>query len=787
MTVRSGKRRGPLVVALALLALLAGATIPGLATAHAQPVTRAPALAASAQRPPQAVSYARIALVRVLTYYNGTVNSDPAPIPVPSACAADGVLIGTTGANLNSLNYVLVPTAAVNPITPCQGAQAAFQQLNGNAAGWSIGHIDVLLDVAYTGTDESQRGSVKYIIDPSQITTNGGPHAPALLALALTTPAGAPVHDLPVLTTPQPSDAPADAAQYVLDLTSFAGQPLASDAVTAGEVRTTLYPIALAADLLSVPGTSPGVGGGTSSAGKPTPTAPTVPTSLSGELSLGAPVVDSNGRLVGVLVPDARGNHVVAPLDEVIRRIGPVTGRSGPLMDQWHQALDDFYAAPPRYAQAAAAFAALAHTYPDFAGVAPYQAAAQQQSPAIPSLTKAAATPAVVTATGSAVNPLLAAALVGLILLLLILLLTLWLLRRRKERRSLTGPAILSPAAETMLDLLPRDAPLDSLVEAPTQPLPTVAAPSGGGIENLATLHLPAVPPPARQRPRLPVMSHAAGLTNPGIKRAGDPNQDNVLALRGVRSVEGRIQPYGLFIVADGMGGHLNGQEASRLAIELVTTAVLHVLTSGQTLTESALVALLRESVARASTELQRRNMEERADMGTTITAALIADDMAYIANVGDSRTYLMSPETGLRQITTDHSVVASLVAAGVIRPDDVYTHPRRNQIYRSLGGEHGDAEVDTFEVPLQAGDKLLLCSDGLWEMVRDPQIERILRGTADPQQAVELLIREANANGGEDNISAVVIRLLEDVPRDVEPGMEVLVAPQTASISSGL
>src|SRR5260370_24492470 len=99
MTVQSGKRRGPLVVALALLALLAGATIPGLATAHAQPVTRAPASSAGTQRPPQAVSYARIALVRVLTYYNGTVNSDPAPIPVPSACAADGVLIAPPAPN----------------------------------------------------------------------------------------------------------------------------------------------------------------------------------------------------------------------------------------------------------------------------------------------------------------------------------------------------------------------------------------------------------------------------------------------------------------------------------------------------------------------------------------------------------------------------------------------------------------------------------------------------------------------------------------------------------------
>jgi len=142
--------------------------------------------------------------------------------------------------------------------------------------------------------------------------------------------------------------------------------------------------------------------------------------------------------------------------------------------------------------------------------------------------------------------------------------------------------------------------------------------------------------------------------------------------------------------------------------------------------------------------------------MGSTITGFMVAGDYAYILNVGDSRTYMVRGGQ-IYQLTNDHSLVGQLVAGGLISPDEVYTHPQRSQIFRSLGDKL-NVQVDIFKQQLHPGDILLSCSDGLWEMVRNPQIESILNNAPDPQVACTQLIEAANTNGGEDNVSAVVV-----------------------------
>ena len=235
--------------------------------------------------------------------------------------------------------------------------------------------------------------------------------------------------------------------------------------------------------------------------------------------------------------------------------------------------------------------------------------------------------------------------------------------------------------------------------------------------------------------------------------------------------------------MADGMGGHANGQDASRSAIQTIIDFMLPKLSKIVDAQSKDLELLLANAVQHANQVVHQHNLELRADMGTTVTATLIVGATAYVSNVGDSRTYLYRAPDGLKKVTNDHSVVASLVEAGIIKPDDIYTHPKRNQIYRSLG-EKALVEVDSFVVHLQPGDKLLLCSDGLWDMVRDPKIEGVLKSSVpDPTMTADALIKAALDGGGEDNVSVIVISLTETAQHTVEHGIQLLAKPDAVQM----
>jgi serine/threonine protein phosphatase PrpC len=244
---------------------------------------------------------------------------------------------------------------------------------------------------------------------------------------------------------------------------------------------------------------------------------------------------------------------------------------------------------------------------------------------------------------------------------------------------------------------------------------------------------------------------------DPGIARKDAPNEDNLFAIQAMRAGKNGSHPVGLFIVADGMGGHADGQEASRLAIQVISDAIVPVLMRVDA-DEDSFSDLLKDGVHRANLALYRRNREQPEMMGTTLTAALLVDDQAYIANIGDSRTYLYRPQEGLRQVTRDHSLVAQLVEQGHITRDEIYTHPRRNQIYRCLG-EKPSVEVDNFHITIQRDDVLMLCSDGLWEMVHDKTIQQIIASSSThPSQISSMLVQSALSRGGADNISVVIV-----------------------------
>src|SRR5690242_15724106 len=221
------------------------------------------------------------------------------------------------------------------------------------------------------------------------------------------------------------------------------------------------------------------------------------------------------------------------------------------------------------------------------------------------------------------------------------------------------------------------------------------------------------------------------------------PKDQQVMARKGA-----------LFIVADGMGGHAAGEVASEIAVDTVSNVYY------QDDSEDVPVALLR-AIKRANALIYQRAAENmlRSGMGTTCVAAVLRGKIAYIANVGDSRAYLIRAGQAV-QISQDHSWVAEQVRAGLLTEDQARSHAQRNVITRCLGTQP-DVEIDVFPVELQESDSLVLCTDGLSGLISDEELRTIV-DQHQPQESVYLLVERANENGGPDNITAIVVRVQE-------------------------
>ncbi|MEI8166358.1 MAG: protein phosphatase 2C domain-containing protein, partial [Chloroflexales bacterium] len=250
--------------------------------------------------------------------------------------------------------------------------------------------------------------------------------------------------------------------------------------------------------------------------------------------------------------------------------------------------------------------------------------------------------------------------------------------------------------------------------------------------------------------------------TDTGMVR--DHNEDSYLSIQLGLDNDSRTQAWGVYIVSDGMGGHAAGEVASGLAIRAAAELILseylaRAVQPEASYSEAETKDLVRRAIVSANKRIVEESRRQGNDMGATFTMALVVGDRVIVGNIGDSRTYLYR-NSKLHRVSKDHSLVQRLVDLGQIAADDVYTHPQRNAVLRSLGDRAG-IEVDLFSERVRAGEAILLCSDGLWEMTRDPAMAQLLAGEPDPQAACEALIVAANQAGGEDNITVVLVRFL--------------------------
>jgi serine/threonine protein phosphatase PrpC len=238
-------------------------------------------------------------------------------------------------------------------------------------------------------------------------------------------------------------------------------------------------------------------------------------------------------------------------------------------------------------------------------------------------------------------------------------------------------------------------------------------------------------------------------------------NQDSALSFYFASDTVNEQPDFGIFIVADGMGGHKEGEKASSITasevLQDIFKTVFLPMVSGEEMTSERLTIreALQQSIQKANTIIRK----EVKDGGTTITALVVVGDQAHIGHVGDSRAYLLVPGGDLEQITRDHSVVQRLIELDKINEEEAEQHEQRNVLYRAIG-QNEDVEPDIMRKRLEGNSYILLCSDGLWGMVNETDMKDVILQTPDPQEACNKLIALANTNGGTDNITAILLKI---------------------------
>jgi serine/threonine protein phosphatase PrpC len=243
-----------------------------------------------------------------------------------------------------------------------------------------------------------------------------------------------------------------------------------------------------------------------------------------------------------------------------------------------------------------------------------------------------------------------------------------------------------------------------------------------------------------------------------GMQR--DHNEDALFSATTTLVTESTNYPFGLYIVADGMGGHAHGEKASEVAIRAMSNHVLSNLVPLLLETPAGDFQISEEDIMNDGVRSAHNAIIEYASGGgSTLTGVLLQGDQMTIAHIGDSRAYEILPNGEMKQLTTDHSLVKRLEDLGQITSDEAAIHPQRNVLYRALGQvESIDAELISSSTPKSG--HLIICSDGLWGLVSDEAIAETVSSADSPQQACNRLVEAANTAGGPDNISVIIIQM---------------------------